>query len=487
MAAGAARCAPTVWVAKDKRELRQNATELTQIFAEVQKAGGDDDALPHPLQDITDLELEEIRQLKHPPEPVRRIMECVHLILFETGIPLDGIKWPIVVRSLVQTNYLRKVRRYEISELAEKPRIVDHICRFYFNRSCVDMRLDRIRRASSAVVAFFGWTVALLAGVLPTWPTEEVAGEESRKVVAELEAERRVFVRQEVERKEAERLEQQRVENERQEAKRREAAEREARAEAVARAEALRLEELAREEAAREEVARRAALEREAEEERKLVALREAKTKDEEMLRDLEAARYMELCVWNTAKNPDRRLLQVDGNVVSFPSDAMANFCNVLTDEGLTEGVVYYEFVMHHIGDEQWVGLTTDPAQGGMRISGWNVRAWTYYCGRRWEHPQAHREGVPGLMVNKKWVQSFARVVSGDIVGVVVDAGRRAAAFLLNGELQGACLLDQTTRPIYAIIHLDAAGDRVELRAHGPTHAPKAALRAIDALLGDEA
>merc|ERR1719277_2257415 len=121
-------CAPTIWAPQP-----DPASDFRQVFAEVERSGGDEDALPHPLEDITDLELEEIRQLKHPPATVRRVMECVQLILFEATAPgAAGLPWAVCVRSVVKTDFLRRVRRYELEELSAKPAIVDHVCREYF-------------------------------------------------------------------------------------------------------------------------------------------------------------------------------------------------------------------------------------------------------------------------------------------------------------------------------------------------------------------
>mmetsp|Transcript_12685 Transcript_12685/g.40921 ORF Transcript_12685/g.40921 Transcript_12685/m.40921 type:complete len:490 (+) Transcript_12685:74-1543(+) len=476
-------CAPTCWVEEEKKGLREKATEFHQIFSEVQRLGGDDDDLPHPLQDITDLELEEIRQLKHPPEPVRRVMECVYLILYADTPPGPaGLTWLTVVKALVQTNFLRNVRRFEISELAAKPFIVDCICREYFNRANVEMRLDRVRRASSAVVAFFGWTIALLAGVLPKWPVEQVAGAEPRQVVFELEAERRVLVKQEIERKEEEKREQARKEETKKEAKRLGEEEQEQKKQEEVERERQRQEEAAREKAEHEEVAQQAEeaaqqaeAARRAEEERKLRAVRVERARQEQVVQELEVAGYQKLCVWNLASNPDRRLLHADGSTISFPDDANANFCNVVE----TPAKLLVPSDATAKSCDARLGLC-----GGMRISGWNLRpAWTYYCGRRWAHTLAHKmQGVPGLHVDKKAVQSFARVVSGDVIGMLVDTQRRGVAFLRNSDLQGACLLDSTSKLLYVITHLDAAGDTVELHAHAPSHAPKAAFDAIDAL-----
>lgn len=478
--------APTIWA-----ERKPNASDLRQIFAEVQRAGGDDDALPHPLEDITDLELEEIRQLKHPPATVRRVMECVQLILFESEVPgATGLPWSTCVRSIVKTDFLRKVRRYEIDQLAEKPMLVDHICCEYFAPSPASglepLRPERVKRASVAVVAFFGWTVALIAGVLPDWP-EEIGGEEARQVIFAIEAERQKQVRKEVERKaeiarreaaaEAAKQEAARLEEERREAERRERE----------RLEEEERERAIQEEAARAEEARAEELRREQERRRAEAAARE----DAEMMlrarREEEEAQYMEWCIWGYDDNPERRFLQVDGASVSFPSDDKANFCNVVTEEPVLSGRVYFEFLLHHVGDEQWCGVTVDPAQAGSRVSGRNLlRSWTYYCGRRWGDSRAFKdEGIPCLQVGKRSVQKFARVSSGDTIGMLLDADRRAVCFLRNGELQGACVLDGAGRqPLYALTHLDAAGDAVELRASPAELAPRAARDALSAVLG---
>jgi len=462
------------------------ASDFRQVFAEVQRTGAPGDALPHPLEDITDLELEEIRQLKHPPLMVRRVMEIVFLILGESGIPgPSGIMWAKVVRIIVQTNFLRRVRRFDIEDFAAKPELVDYLCREYFGPGDEPLRLPRVTRASRSVVAFFGWTVALIAGVLPDWPA--VGGEVARQAIFEMEEERirttQVLIE---ERREVKRRQEQK-EQVQQERKRQEEEKKEAVRQEQARREEEQQQRAAEELARKEEETRREEAAKQESEQRAVAAKRLEGARQEAARQEKEAKWFEEICVWNLASNPERRFLQAEGRTVSFPSDAKANFVNVLTSTPISEDAIYFEFLMHKIGDEQWCGVTVDPSQGGMRISGWNLRGWTYYGGRRWEHELAHRSnGRPSLIANKKIVQGFARVVSGDTIGMLVDAGEHAVAFLRNGELQGACLLDTQRREFYAITHLDAEGDTVELRARPSSDAPPIAREAIKALLGRE-
>ncbi|CAE7296323.1 unnamed protein product [Symbiodinium sp. CCMP2592] len=55
--------------------------------------------------------------------------------------------------------------------ILEQPRLIHYICRRQILRS-EPLTPDRVRWASKAVVAFFGWTVAIIAGCLPAFPTK---------------------------------------------------------------------------------------------------------------------------------------------------------------------------------------------------------------------------------------------------------------------------------------------------------------------------
>jgi hypothetical protein len=168
-----------------------------QVFLHVKRLGGIEEAEPHPLDDITAVELEEIRQLKHPPDTCRRIMECIHLILSEGPLPRlsDGVEWADVLRTVVGSGFLKRIRRYDTDLLRERPALVDRLCRYYLAGDD-PLQVDRVYRASRTVVAFFGWTVAAVAGVLPAWSDEQVAGAAARRHIEALESARRWSARQ---------------------------------------------------------------------------------------------------------------------------------------------------------------------------------------------------------------------------------------------------------------------------------------------------
>merc|ERR1712182_162139 len=86
--------------------------------------------------------------------------------------------------------------------------------------------------------------------------------------------------------------------------------------------------------------------------------------------------------------------------------------------------------------------------------------------------------------VDKKALQEFAHVSSGDVIGLLVDANKRSLAFLLNGQLQGMTQLPRSRQPLYVFTHLDASGDCVELRELPLPEAPQTALDAIRGTTG---
>eukprot|EP00415_Alexandrium_ostenfeldii_P003607 UN3607 len=186
------------------------------------------------------------------------------------------------------------------------------------------------------------------------------------------------------------------------------------------------------------------------------------------------------MAYWDSARNPERKFLEVEDEVVRFPSADLVRCCNVVTREPVRRGVHFFEFVLHGFDREQWCGVTTDSTQAGMRVSGWNLRGWTYYSGNR----QGTSDGKPALHVNKQVVRGFEQVQRGDVLGMLLDADRRGLVFLRNGALQSACdLLPRNRSPLFVLAHVGAAGDHVELRRHRPEQAPPAALEALDMLL----
>ncbi|CAE7350664.1 unnamed protein product [Symbiodinium sp. CCMP2456] len=483
---------------------RADSAAAHQVFTAVRRAGGEEAEL-HPLRDINNKEIEEVKQLKHPPREVARVMEVVHLLLSLT-LP-SSIDWGDVLRTVVRVDFLKRARNIDMEAILEQPRLIDYICRRYFAGS-EPLTPDRVRWASKAVVAFFGWTVAIIAGCLPAFPAK-VGGEESRRRIILLDQELREERRQNRDAEEQHRAEKQRREVERQREKQHEedslnqeqARQRLASIEAAAadkkRAEAedqlpqtvqqmqqqrlqqqmqqqQQLEQLESEQRQQEVFKQRRAAKQ-----RKLEAKIRHKKRVALGLDSDESGSEAERCrgVWNS-NNPDIRFLRMAGAEITFLSDEFADHCTAVSCRPMHYGQHFYEFIVHHFSDQLRCGVTTDAVQAGALVAGHNLRGWCYNTGPR---KQKAKTMPAGLQVNGKVVQEFSSVDDGDVIGVLVDADRWSIAFLKNRVLEGSCAMSSHARePLYLLLHMDAAGDHVNLRHVPLQEAPADALAALE-------
>ncbi|CAE7932967.1 unnamed protein product [Symbiodinium necroappetens] len=439
-----------------------------QVFTAVRRAGGEEAEL-HPLRDINNKEIEEVKQLKHPPREVARVMEVVHLLLSLT-LP-SSIDWGDVLRTVVRVDFLKRARNIDMDAILEQPRLIDYICRRYFAGS-EPLTPDRVRWASKAVVAFFGWTVAIIAGCLPAFPAK-VGGEESRRRIILLDQELREERRQKRDAEEEQRkaTEQHRAEKQRREEER----QREKQREEQARQKLAAIEAAAADKKRAEVFKQRRA----AAKQRKLEAKIRHKKRLALGLHSDESGSEVERCrgVWNS-NNPDIRFLRIAGAEITFLSDEFADHCTAVSCQPMHYGQHFYEFIVHHFSDQLRCGVTTDAVQAGALVAGHNLRGWCYNTGRR----SLKAKTMPaGLQVNGKVVQEFSSVDDGDIIGVLVDADRWSIAFLKNRVLEGSCAMSSHARePLYLLLHMDAAGDHVELRHVPLQEAPAEALAALE-------
>lgn len=82
----------------------------------------------HPLADITNKEIEEVKQLKHPPREVARVMEVVHLLLTQPT-SLAPCDWSDVLRTVVRIDFLKRARNINLDGLLQQAKLIDYICR----------------------------------------------------------------------------------------------------------------------------------------------------------------------------------------------------------------------------------------------------------------------------------------------------------------------------------------------------------------------
>lgn len=170
-----------------------------------------------------------------------------------------------------------------------------------------------------------------------------------------------------------------------------------------------------------------------------------------------------DMAIWEHDRNPGRQHFDLNpkGNIATYRRGA-PDYCNVLARAPITKGTHFFEFVMHKIGDEQWTGLTDDAQMAGTRNS---LRAhrscYTYYCGRR-RKTGTLQDGLASLHVAGTVDQRCEHVGDNDVIGLLVDCDNHRAIFILNGVVQGECAVP--AKPLWPITHLDATGDRTEIR-----------------------
>merc|ERR1712224_344407 len=75
--------------------------------------------------------------------------------------------------------------------------------------------------------------------------------------------------------------------------------------------------------------------------------------------------------------------LDIEGGIVKC-RNLRSDYSNVVTQEPFSIGLHYFEFHLHHYGDEQWCGLTPDKTMAGTEYEKAvpSKTGWYYYTGR---------------------------------------------------------------------------------------------------------
>lgn len=189
------------------------------------------------------------------------------------------------------------------------------------------------------------------------------------------------------------------------------------------------------------------------------------------------------LSTWDIAGNPNSDLLSGAGSEVMFANQEV-DFVNVVAQEPVRSGVHFFEFVMHHVGDEQWCGLSPSKARAVSR-AGYNGESmgFFYYSGHRFGF--GARSGG-ALHAPSVWseVNKMENVSTGDVIGMLVDIDRGALVFTWNGTVQDGLFIPK--KPMYATTILDHTRDQVELRRAAAADAPEGAQNRLDAVIEAE-
>ena len=102
-------------------------TDISQAFPPSLKSNLQDAEL-HPLADITNKEIEEVKHLKHPPREVARVMEVVHLLLTQPT-SLAPCDWNDVLRTVVRIDFLKRARSINLDGVLQQAKLIDYVCR----------------------------------------------------------------------------------------------------------------------------------------------------------------------------------------------------------------------------------------------------------------------------------------------------------------------------------------------------------------------
>eukprot|EP00971_Amphidinium_carterae_P083433 1651519-Amphidinium_carterae.1 len=178
--------------------------------------------------------------------------------------------------------------------------------------------------------------------------------------------------------------------------------------------------------------------------------------------------------------NPEKQQIQVDGYTLRC-QPMTSDFVNVMTKAPITSGRHYFEFIMHHIGDEQIAGVTNDLSQKGAITGIRSLKGWYYYCGRVNRNSSDLKDGHGSLHELGKAKKSFRTLKpEGDVIGMLVDTDRGKLVFGLNGKLQGGCDIPKD-ESLYLQTHVDTPQDCVELRKPSIGQAPSGMMALLDA------
>lgn len=203
-----------------KRFQRSQSADASgvRVFTEVAQEGEECEDV------LTQTALDEIRQLKNPPLAVRRTLEVMHIVLnaqrHSKGLPVQGIKWESVLRTLAADDLAEQLETYDINQLRRFPHLARDLHDFYFEEGLCynrhksrcsrkmqtskssflrravtseELKLSpgRVRYASRAAATLFAWAAKAVIEALPPPtppmpPTPEPVLEDEVEVLPEL-------------------------------------------------------------------------------------------------------------------------------------------------------------------------------------------------------------------------------------------------------------------------------------------------------------
>lgn len=184
---------------------------------------------------------------------------------------------------------------------------------------------------------------------------------------------------------------------------------------------------------------------------------------------------------WDIAGNPESQHLGTfedqPGKVIFHPQGYI-DYVNVLTQEPFDSGVHYVELVMEKIGDEQWVGVTTEVQQAGGQTHPGSLSGVFLYCGRRYGNASGGLQSRVSKPGHYNILRRCPKVESGSAVQLLLDVEKGAASFLVDGVYQFSSKVP--SGPLYLVTCVDDRDDAVVIRQKDISDVPVDAIEGLD-------
>lgn len=184
-----------------------------------------------------------------------------------------------------------------------------------------------------------------------------------------------------------------------------------------------------------------------------------------------------DMTTWDVDGNSRHDQLTGSGGLLTCPS-LRQDYISVVTKAPIVKGRHYFQFKMHMIMDEEWVGVTPLPEQANSNPYPSALKGWIYYCGRM----GSSLGGSGGLHFMSsdresgkvyKYPASQTQP-SGDVIGMAIDLDEGKIAFDLNGTHVGGDRIP--IEPLWIITTVDRPEDSIEVQKRPLSEMPENSL-----------
>jgi len=181
-----------------------------------------------------------------------------------------------------------------------------------------------------------------------------------------------------------------------------------------------------------------------------------------------------DMTTWDVEGNSRHEQLTGSGCLLTCPS-LKQDYISVVTKAPIVKGRHYFQFIMHRIMDEEWVGVTPLPQQANSNPYPTSLNGYIYYCGRM--QSGSTGGGLHFMNNDSGAVSKFPAPKtkpSGDVIGMAIDLDKGKIAFDLNGAYVGGGSIP--IEPLWIITTVDRPEDSIEVQKRPLSEIPEKSL-----------